>query len=182
DFDGLPDVPLNITRPNLFTAVKDSSIQSLEATVIAENANYSTNSRNTMRLRVSSGHFKGRKLESPISFLRPMMGKVKEAIFSTLNCFQVFTENSTRVLDLYSGSGAVGIEALSRGANAATFVDISKECCLTIKRNLARCHSTEKGRVLRAAVEEVLQHPDHFSIYGQFDIIFVCPPYEDVRY
>ncbi|CAM9184212.1 unnamed protein product, partial [Ectocarpus sp. 8 AP-2014] len=84
---------------------------------------------NAARLKVAGGIAKGRRLESPDVFLRPMMAKVKEALFSTLMGFGVFETEDARFLDLFSGSGSVGIEALSRGAGHATFVDFAKDCC-----------------------------------------------------
>jgi 16S rRNA G966 N2-methylase RsmD len=82
---------------------------------------------------LQGGVAKGRRLDSPPVQLRPMMGKVKEALFSQLTGFGLFGGSrapgsaGVRVLDLFSGSGGVGIEALSRGASAAVFVDFAKE-------------------------------------------------------
>jgi 16S rRNA (guanine966-N2)-methyltransferase len=73
-----------------------------------------------------------------------MMSKVKEALYSTLGGFGCFDERfmgvtGIRHLDLYSGSGSVGIESLSRGASHATFVDFAKNCCEVAEKNVAWC-------------------------------------------
>ena len=84
-------------------------------------------------MRVLAGIYKSKKIETiNSSDTRPMMSKVREAIF---NSIQFMIENKD-ILDLYSGSGSLGIEALSRGANYVTFVDFSKECTLILKKNV----------------------------------------------
>jgi len=72
--------------------------------------------RNPSRLKIIAGSAKGKKLDSPEVYLRPMMAKVREALFSTLGYMGLFESNTTLVLDMFSGSGSVGLEALSRGA------------------------------------------------------------------
>ena len=67
------------------------------------------------------------------------MGKVKEALYSTLTHIGLFDTNTTRVLDTFAGSGSVGLEALSRGACHATFVDLAEDCTKTAMRNAERC-------------------------------------------
>ena len=70
---------------------------------------------NPNRLRILGGVAKGKKIDSPDVHLRPMMAKVREAVFSTFNSIGLFDSNTTRVLDMFAGSGSVGLEALSRG-------------------------------------------------------------------
>ena len=97
------------------------------------------------------------------------MDRVKAAIFSSLGGKVV----GARVLDLFAGSGALGIEALSRGASSALFVDEDRRAIETIERNLAKTKNQAKTR--RQEVFEFLQHP---SLLGKFDIIFADPPYD----
>jgi len=80
------------------------------------------------RLRVTTGIARRRRLEQPPVYIRPMMEKVREALFNQLTSMHLFEDRSVRVLDLFSGTGSVGIEALSRGATECIFVDGSKEC------------------------------------------------------
>jgi hypothetical protein len=86
---------------------------------------------NPNKLRILGGTAKGKKIESPDVYLRPMMAKVREALFSTLNSMGLFGSNTTRVLDTFCGSGSVGLEALSRGASECLFVDLSDNCAST---------------------------------------------------
>lgn len=136
------------------------------------------------RLRVMSGSARGRRLDSPQVQLRPMMGKVKEALFSTLTGFGLFDEPNIRHLDLFAGSGSVGIESLSRGAQAAVFVDLAQECCAVAEKNAAWCGFTTPGAALSvcASVNDVLLHPDRFGLGQPFDLVTVTPPYEEVSY
>lgn len=80
------------------------------------------------RLRVSTGTARRRRLEKPKGYIRPTMERVREALFNQVTTMHLFEDRSVRVLDLYSGTGSVGIEALSRGAAECVFVDSSKEC------------------------------------------------------
>ena len=114
---------------------------------------------NPSRLKVLGGAARGRRLDSPDVFLRPMMAKVRESLYATLESFGVFARaqsatrrvvdgravggeaaalaGGARVLDLFAGSGCVGIEALSRGAREAVFVDFAQECADCAERNAA---------------------------------------------
>jgi 16S rRNA (guanine966-N2)-methyltransferase len=74
-----------------------------------------------------------------------MMGKVREALYNTLVSFGVF-ESEPRFLDLFCGSGSVGVEALSRGAAHATFVDLAVDCCAVAERNAAACGFEGQGK------------------------------------
>ncbi|CAE8619759.1 unnamed protein product [Polarella glacialis] len=80
------------------------------------------------RLRVSTGIAKRRRLEQPRVNVRPTMERVREAMFNQVTAMHLFDDRSVRVLDLYSGTGSIGIEALSRGAAECVFVDSAKEC------------------------------------------------------
>jgi len=83
---------------------------------------------NPSRLRVTTGIAKGRKLEQPRVHIRPMRNKVREAMFDQLLGMHLFDDRSVRVLDLFSGTGSIGVEALSRGASECIFVDSATEC------------------------------------------------------
>ena len=145
---------------------------------------------NPSRLKVMGGKARGRRLDSPQVQLRPMMGKVKEALFSTLTFFGVFdeTNGAVRHLDLFSGSGSVGIESLSRGAAEAVFVDLAQECCDVAEKNVAWCElvspdgASLAGRAVCADVGLVLTEPLRFGLDKPFDLVTVTPPYEEVSY
>ncbi len=123
-------------------------------------------------MRVIAGTARGHKLVAPDSpRVRPALDKVKGAIFNIL-----FDVHGARVLDLFAGSGAVGIEALSRGASLALFVEEWDKACEAIKRNLTHCKLTPRARILRCTVESAIRklHRDEES----FNLIFVDPPYQ----
>lgn len=101
--------------------------------------------------------------------LRPTSGLVREAIFNILGA----RVNDARVLDLYAGTGALGIEALSRGAAEAVFVEGEPAGCQAILQTLGRAGFKEQGTVLRGRLPTALA-----SLEGPFDLIFMDPPYD----
>lgn len=120
-------------------------------------------------MRVIAGKYKGRKLNPPADHaIRPTSDKTKEALFSIL---QPWVPDS-RVLDLFAGSGALGIEALSRGAAECIFADVSKAAAALIRDNLDHCKVTEKIGIRTGDYRRVLS-----LLEGQFDIILLDPPY-----
>ena len=126
-------------------------------------------------LRVIAGECKGRPLKVPERrATRPATELVRGAIFSIL---ANLTENWEEVLDLFSGSGSLGIEALSRGAGRADFVEQEKYCCEILKDNLAKCGLQERAKVYCMPVERALTMLDK-----EYDIILMDPPYrrEDI--
>src|SRR3989442_3403003 len=123
-------------------------------------------------MRVIAGRAGGVRLTSPKSGLRPTMDRVKAAIFSSLGERII----GARVLDLFAGTGALGIEALSRGASSARFVDHDREAVAAIERNLAK--TKFDGRVLKRDVFDFLRRPVSTQ---RFDLIFADPPYERTR-
>ena len=130
--------------------------------------------------RIISGTHGGRRIESPPGqALRPMMDKVRAALFDMLWHFEAVRG---RVLDLYAGSGAVGIEALSRGAEQADFVEVNAVSVRTIQSNLASLDLAARGRVHRRRAEEVIAKPSLLGFAGPYDLIFVTPPYYEVEY
>src|SRR6266496_671213 len=122
-----------------------------------------------MPIRVIAGTAKGRKLKLvPGDSTRPIMDKVKEALFNIIgrNIYgAVF-------LDLFAGTGSVGIEALSRGAAKAVFVDIERKAIQTIQDNLAATKLSEKAIVKRAdALKLIAQEPG-----DSYDFVYIAPP------
>ena len=129
-------------------------------------------------LRIVGGEARGRRLESPATMLRPMMSKVREAMFSTLVSLGVF-QSDVKILDAFCGSGAIGCEALSRGAALAAFVDMSPIACEVAERNAKRCGYSDTVAAC-CTVEDALARP---HIQGHtFDILALTPPYEEVIY
>jgi 16S rRNA (guanine966-N2)-methyltransferase len=126
----------------------------------------------TTNLRIHGGELGGRRLLTPKG-VRPSQGVVKEAVFNVL---AAELEN-TRVIDLCAGSGALGIEALSRGAVHATFVENDYRVIAVLKRNLADLGLLSKASVHQAeAARWVELHPGEV---GKADIVFLDPPYRD---
>lgn len=121
-------------------------------------------------MRVITGSARGKKLITlEGNDVRPTTEMVKEAIFSSI---QFELENSV-VLDLFAGSGQLGIESLSRGANKAVFVDNSKKSIETIKKNLEITDLTEQSEIYN------MNSIDFLKITNQkFDFIFLDPPYK----
>ena len=123
-------------------------------------------------MRVIAGTARGVQLKTPDGMqTRPTIDRVKEALFSIIH----FDIPGARVLDLFGGTGQLGIEALSRGASAATFVDQSEAACRLIKENLRRTKFDQLGRVVRGDYLEYLSR-----CREQYDIIFLDPPYAEV--
>lgn len=121
------------------------------------------------RLRVISGRAKGRKLRMvPGEGTRPIGDRVKEALFNILGP----EIEGSWFLDLYAGTGSVGIEALSRGAERAVFVDERVRACQTIKRNLELTGLQAGASVLRLEVLSALKREQ----LGGFDYVYVAPP------
>lgn len=120
-------------------------------------------------MRVITGLARGRRLETPEGLeTRPTSEKAKEAIFSAIQ----FEIEQTNVLDLFAGSGQLGIEALSRGARFAVFVDSSADAHAAILRNLNSTGFMKSARAVRMDSLAFLR-----STKEKFDIIFIDPPY-----
>lgn len=124
-------------------------------------------------MRVITGKSKGSKLTAPKGLhTRPTSDRVKEAIFNILGNIS----NESQVLDLYAGSGNIGIEFLSRGADKCYFIDYDNNSIKTIKENLEKTRLVEKALVYKNTVEKAI---DMLSSKGIiFDYIFLDPPYE----
>jgi 16S rRNA (guanine966-N2)-methyltransferase len=121
-------------------------------------------------MRVVAGAFKGRRLQAPRGVrTRPTADRVREALFSILGSVE-----GLRVLDLFAGSGALGIEALSRGAAAAVFVDSDARAVAAVRANLERVGvdaQVHRRDVVRFLADPGLQESAHF------ELLFVDPPY-----
>jgi 16S rRNA (guanine966-N2)-methyltransferase len=143
---------------------------------------------NPSNLKILGGIARGRRLDSPEVYLRPMMGKVREAVYSTFTSFGLYKEGiATRHLDIFSGSGSVGLESLSRGAAHCTFVDLARDCCETCQRNIDWCQfgdDPEMTRVVNAEAIEALKNPVGVGIPEGFtyNLVTLCPPYEEIVY
>lgn len=143
---------------------------------------------NPSMLKITGGTARGKRLDSPNVYLRPMMGKVREAIYSTLKSFGVYDERyPVRHLDLFAGSGSVGLESLSRGAGHCTFCDFSQDCCAAVQRNIEWCQFDKEGyttQVVCADVLQLLQNPYGVGVPSgdTFGIVTMGPPYEEVVY
>lgn len=120
-------------------------------------------------MRVIAGSAGGIQLSVPKRGVRPTMDRVKAAIFSSLGDLVI----GAHVLDLFAGSGGLGIEALSRGATSVLFVDEDRQSTAVIEKNLAKTNL--QGRVREQEVFEFLKR---FSSAEKFEIIFADPPYE----
>ncbi len=121
-------------------------------------------------MRVISGSAKGHQLKGPDRrTTRPATDLVRGATFSML---EGLASDWSLVLDLYSGTGAMGIEALSRGAGWVDFVDRQKRCCAIIKENLARTRLAERSHVYCLEVEKAIS-----LLQKEYDIIIMDPPY-----
>ncbi len=129
-------------------------------------------------MRVITGEARGHTLKGPASdATRPTSDKVRGAIFSMLNSMVCL--EGARVLDLYAGTGALGIEALSRGAAHADLVDHDRAACRVIGQNLEHTKLAHLATVHCIAVEKITATP--FTRAGEYDIILVDPPYGDAR-
>jgi 16S rRNA (guanine966-N2)-methyltransferase len=125
-------------------------------------------------MRVITGRAKGHRLKAPKGLgTRPMLDRVKESLFSVLEGYGRITG---RVLDLYAGTGSLGIEFLSRGASAADFVEQSAHVCTIIRENLQHTRLDAQGRVHTMPVERFLL--GHRGV-GHYDYIMMDPPYAD---
>jgi len=121
-------------------------------------------------MRIIAGRAGGITIKAPAAATRPTSDRVREALFSMLGELVP----GARVLDLFAGSGALGLEALSRGAREASFVERNAAACAAIEENLRRA-KLDDARVMRADVAAALRRLAESG--AQFDLIFADPPY-----
>lgn len=119
-------------------------------------------------MRVISGSAKGRALKPAGAATRPITDRVKTSLFNILSARVV----GANVLDLFAGAGSAGIEALSRGARAATFVELDRDALNAIRANLETTRLADRARVVRLDVFKFIRHAGA----GQYDLIYVAPP------
>lgn len=120
-------------------------------------------------MRVISGTARGTKLESLEGLsTRPTIDRVKEGIFSSIQ----FSVPGARVLDLFAGSGQMGIECLSRGAVRGVFVDSNRDAVNIVIRNVKACSLFDKARVVNMSAQDFLR-----TTKDEFDLVFLDPPY-----
>jgi 16S rRNA (guanine966-N2)-methyltransferase len=125
-----------------------------------------------MQMRVTGGKIRGIHLKTlPRRSIRPTTSVVRQAIFSLLDNSAA---NWRRVLDLYAGTGALGIEALSRRAEWVDFVDYRRSCCDIIRANLEKTGELHRAHIYCCSVSKALGF-----LENSYDIIFIDPPYSD---
>ena len=123
-------------------------------------------------MRVISGKARGVQLKTPDGMqTRPTADRVKEAMFSIIH----FDLPNAKVLDLFGGTGQLGIEAISRGAACATFVDDGDAACRFIRENLKKTHFESVGNVVRSDYSSFLR-----NCREKYDIIILDPPYAEI--
>ena len=122
-------------------------------------------------MRVITGSARGKRLVTPSGLdTRPTVAKAKEGVFSAIQ----FDIEGRRVLDLFAGSGQLGIEALSRGAESCTFVDNDPKATAAIRENVENCGFSDESKIVRGDWKAfLLGCPD------EFDIVFLDPPYHN---
>ena len=130
-------------------------------------------------MRIIAGKFRGRNLKSPSSLeVRPTSDRLRETLFNVI----APRIEGARFLDLCAGSGAVGIEALSRGASNTTFVDRSRRMCSLIKANLDLCRAqVEQSEVVQAEAADYLRRviTQPLGAFQPWNIVFFDPPYAE---
>lgn len=124
-------------------------------------------------MRIVAGEMRGFRLKSPKGMdTRPTPDRVKESLFSIIG----YIDSTSKVLDLFSGSAAVGLEFISRGAETAYFIDKSSDSITAIKYNIEKCKVKDRTKVFKNDVFKAIE------ILGKkrekFDYIFLDPPYE----
>lgn len=123
-------------------------------------------------MRVIAGKARGVTLQTPAGMqTRPTIDRVKEALFSIIQ----FDLPGAAVLDLFGGTGQLGIEALSRGASGAVFVDSSREACQLIRSNLKKTHLDSQATVVQSDYMDYLRRN-----HEKFNLILLDPPYAEV--
>jgi len=126
-------------------------------------------------MRIIAGENRGLKLATPRGHeVRPILDRVRESLFSILQR----DIEGVRVADLFAGTGVIGLEALSRGAEFCTFIDRDLACVATIKENIRRARREENSRVLKA---DAFEAAELLQESGACGLIFIDPPYRLVR-
>lgn len=125
-------------------------------------------------MRIIAGKYKGRALYTPNSnHTRPTSGRVRESLFSILLARNPKLFVGANILDLFSGSGALGLEALSRGASSVLFYENSKKVCHIIEKNIQMLDVARQCRIISADATYLVQNKKP----QKFDVVFADPPY-----
>ena len=130
-------------------------------------------------MRIISGYFKGKKILEPKNKnTRPLKDLVKESIFNIIHHSKKFNMNieDSIILDLFSGVGSFGIEALSRGAQHVKFVENYNDVLPILKKNIEKINQEEKSEIIE---KNILNEIDFKKINQKFDIIFLDPPFKE---
>ena len=126
-------------------------------------------------MRIIGGQNRGLKLATPKGReVRPILDRVRESLFGILRN----DVPEAKAADLFAGTGVIGLEALSRGAESCVFVDRDPSCIATINENIQRAHLEEQCRVVRG---DVFRSAKDLAGDGPFDLVFVDPPYRMLR-
>ena len=129
-----------------------------------------------MKVRIIAGEFGGRFIQAPPgSTTHPMGERVRSAMFNSLG----ETVRGARVLDAFAGSGAIGLEALSRGAESVVFVERDRVAQRVIAENIASLGVDEKSIVIKTTISNWLETS---GVTGEFDVIFADPPYHNPQF
>ncbi len=133
-----------------------------------------TSKSGNQQLRIIAGEWRGRKLSFPaIEGLRPTPDRVRETLFNWISAYVP----GARCLDLFTGSGALGLEALSRGANRATLIDLSAVATNQLKANLQTLNASNSS-VIQADVQRWLSQQNREQTNSeQYDLVFMDPPF-----
>lgn len=124
-------------------------------------------------MRIITGTARGRKLKTLENLdVRPTAERVKEGLFSALQ----FSIEGRRILDMFAGSGQLGLEALSRGARSALFLDQSPKAIAVVRENIASCGFGDRSKVVQTDALSYLKNSEEL-----FDIAFIDPPYADEK-
>ena len=126
-------------------------------------------------MRIIAGTRKGRKIYSipKDKFVKPVSARIRQSLFDILRPYIT----GAVFLDLYAGTGAVGLEAMSRGAAKAVFVEHDGQCMKVIEKNIAALEFSEQAKALKGDVLSGVKWLEHFADYKGYDIIFMGPPY-----
>jgi 16S rRNA (guanine966-N2)-methyltransferase len=123
-------------------------------------------------MRIIAGAFKGRRLKAPTwEGLRPTSDKLRETLFNIVAA----RVPGARVLDAFAGTGALGLESLSRGAALVVFIESDRRAAALIGENAALCGALDRCAIIRDTVERTMQKP---IAGGPFDLVMLDPPYE----
>jgi len=121
--------------------------------------------------RIIAGTKRGLLLDNPQKGTRPLTDRLKTSLFDLIRDFVP----EAKILDLYAGGGNFGIEALSRGASSATFVDIANSAIKAVEKNLEKAEFTDRAELNQSNVQDFVREDEE-----NFDVIFADPPFENI--